>query len=103
MHREMNLPFLPDLHSEMSRYWGKPYSFQLHLFQLTDYANVEGVTEYVYAMMPPVQETFASYLSNGELSSLKTPALPSIALRTTLHRVRLVECEHHGSVTSQPG
>ncbi len=33
--------------------------------------------------MPPVGQTFASYLSQGESSSLKAPALPSAALTTT--------------------
>ncbi len=63
--------------------WRKPYSFWLHLFQHAEYANVEGVAERRYTKMPPVEETFASYLSQGESSFLKAPALSSAALQAT--------------------
>lgn len=35
--------------------------------------------------MPPVEETLASYLLQGELSSLKAPTLPSKLLQKNLH------------------
>ncbi len=40
-----SLQFLSDLHSEILKFWGKPYSFRLHVYQHVDYANVEGVAE----------------------------------------------------------
>lgn len=43
-----SLPFLPDLHSETSKSWGKLYSFRLHVFQHADYANVDGVAKRGY-------------------------------------------------------
>lgn len=57
----------------------------MHPFQHADYANFEGVAERGYVRMPPVEETFASYISQGESSSLKIPALMSVALQSTLH------------------
>ncbi len=80
-----SLPLLPDLHSEISKSWGKPYSFRLHVYQHADYVNIEGVAEHGYVRMPPFEQTFASYLSQGESSSLKAPALPSVALKTASH------------------
>ncbi|KAF4119103.1 hypothetical protein G5714_001154 [Onychostoma macrolepis] len=61
-----SLPFLPDLHSEISKSWGKSYSFRLHPFQHTDYANVEGVAERRYTRVPPFEEMFARYLSQAK-------------------------------------
>lgn len=70
-----SLPFLPNFHSEISRSWGKPYSYRPHLFQYADNVNVEGAAKRGYMKMPPVEETFARYLSQGESSSLKAPAM----------------------------
>ncbi len=36
-----------------------------------------------YERMPPIEETLASFLSMGEMSSLKVPSLPSKPLQDT--------------------
>ncbi len=79
----VSLPFLPDLHSEIERAWNKPFSARIHRYQHTNYANIEGMRERGYASMSPVEETLASYLSAGVMSTLKAPALPSKLLRET--------------------
>ncbi|KAI2657131.1 Oncostatin-M [Labeo rohita] len=80
---EVSLPFLPDLHAEIEKVWKRLYSLRIHNFPHSNYANIEGMREYGYEKMPPVEETLASYLSMGEVSSLKTPSLPSIPLQVT--------------------
>lgn len=72
----MSLLFFPEHHAEV-KLWKKPYSTHIYPFQHSNYANVEGLLEWGYVRMPPVEETLASYLSQGESSSLKAPALPS--------------------------
>lgn len=42
-----SLPFLPDLHVELRRSWGKPYSAYIHHSQ-ANYADVEVMQEYCY-------------------------------------------------------
>ncbi len=79
----MNLPFLPDLHTEVEKEWKKPFSARIHKFQRNSYANITGMRENGYERMPPVEETLASYLSMGETPSLKVPSLPSMPLQAT--------------------
>lgn len=74
-------PFLPDLHAEIKKAWKNLYSARIHWYQHSNYANIEGVR---YVSMPPVEETFVSYLSLGETPTLKAPTLPSKPLKTTL-------------------
>ncbi len=81
---QVNLPFLPDLHTEVEKEWKKPFSSRIHRFQHTSYANIIGMRENGYERMPPVEETLASYLSMGETASLKVPSLPSMPLQVTL-------------------
>ncbi len=50
-----SLPFLPDLHTEVRRAWGKPYSARIHYSQ-ANYADVEGMQEYGYASMPSIED-----------------------------------------------
>ncbi len=80
---QVNLPFLPDLHTEVEKEWKKPFSSRIHRFQRTSYANITGMRENGYERMPPVEETLASYLSMGETASLKVPSLPSMPLQAT--------------------
>ncbi len=80
---QVNLPFLPELHSEVEKEWKKPFSSRIHRFQHTSYANIEGMRENGYEKMPPVEETLASYLSMGKTASLKVPSLPSKPLQDT--------------------
>ncbi len=80
---QVNLPFLPDLHTEVEKEWKKPFSARIHKFQHNSYANIAGMRENGYERMPPVEETLASYLSMGETPSLKVPSLPSGPLQAT--------------------
>ncbi len=80
---QVNLPFLPDLHTEVEKERKKPFSARIHKFQHNSYANIAGMRENGYERMPPVEETLASYLSMGETPSLKVPSLPSGPLQAT--------------------
>ncbi|MCJ8739459.1 hypothetical protein PDJAM_G00047420 [Pangasius djambal] len=78
-----SLPFFPDLHTEVSRSWRRPFSARLFSPASSHYANVAGLNLTGYRAMPRVEQTLASYLSPGAASSLKAPALPTKPLRTT--------------------
>ncbi|KAI2656770.1 Transposon Ty3-G Gag-Pol polyprotein [Labeo rohita] len=78
-----SLPFFPDLHSEISRSWERPFSARLFVPASDYYGNVVGLDERAYKAMPRVEQTLASYLSPSGASSLKAPTLPSKPLRTT--------------------
>lgn len=78
----VSLPFLPDLHSEIEKVWKNPYSACNHQCQHAN-ANIEAMCEHGCESMPPIEEMFASYLSLGETSMQKAPALPSKPLKTT--------------------
>ncbi|KAI2662393.1 hypothetical protein H4Q32_001228 [Labeo rohita] len=78
-----SLPFFPDLHSEISRSWERPFSARLFVPASDYYGNVVGLDERAYKAMPRVEQTLASYLSPAGASSLKAPTLPSKPLRTT--------------------
>ncbi len=72
-----SLPFFPDLHTEVCRSWGRPYSSRLFIPASNYYGNVVGLDECGYRAMPNVEQTLASYLSPHVASSLKAPALPT--------------------------
>ncbi|KAL0162259.1 hypothetical protein M9458_041655, partial [Cirrhinus mrigala] len=76
--------FSPDLHTEVSRSWGKPLSALVHSSATLHYSNVVGAAEHGYGVMLRVEQTLASYLSPGVASSLKAPTLPTKPLHTTL-------------------
>ncbi len=78
-----SLPFFPDLHTEVSRSWGKPFSARLFVPLSDYYGNVAGTSERGYRAMPRVEQTRASYLSPDAASSLKAPTLPTKPLRTS--------------------
>lgn len=70
------LPFFPDLHAEVDRSWGKPYSPQIHLCQ--------GMREHGYESMAPGQ------WDNGQLSRSgrsidMAPFLPTKLLHVKEH------------------
>lgn len=65
--------------------WKKPNSAHIYSFQNSNYLNVEGLREWGYVKMPPIEETLVSYLSQSDISSLKAPTLPSKPLCTTSH------------------
>ncbi len=69
-----SLPFFPDLHTEVCRSWGRPYSSRLFIPASNYYGNVVGLDECGYRAMPKVEQTLASYLSPHVASSLKAPA-----------------------------
>ncbi len=76
-----SLPFFPDLHTEVCRSWGRPYSSRLFIPSSNYYGNVVGLDECGYRAMPKVEQTLASYLSPHVASSLKAPALPTVGLQ----------------------
>ncbi|XP_073720453.1 uncharacterized protein [Misgurnus anguillicaudatus] len=78
-----NMPFFPDLHSELSRSWKAPYSARVHTPHATMYSNIVGMGEHGYLTMPRVEQTLASYLSPAAASSLKSPSLPTKPVRLT--------------------
>jgi hypothetical protein len=77
------LPFLPDLHTEVSRSWKRPASYRVFSPQTSTYSNISGAKFYGYGAMPKAEETLASHLSAESSSSLKAPALPTKPLRNT--------------------
>ncbi|CAM4729294.1 unnamed protein product [Leuciscus chuanchicus] len=78
-----SLPFFPDLHTEVSRLWGKPESYRVYTAQTSHYSSIHNYKEHGYGEMPKVEETLASYLSPATASSLKAPALPSKPVKFT--------------------
>ncbi len=78
-----SLPFFPDLHTEVSRSWKKPFSARLYIPASDYYDNVAGLGDCGYRAMSRVEQTLASYLSPSVASSLKAPVLPSKPLCTT--------------------
>ncbi len=78
-----SLPFFPDLHTEVSRSWARPFSARLFVPSFDYYGNVAGTSERGYRAMPWVEQMLASYLSPDATSSLKAPTLPSKPLRTS--------------------
>ncbi|CAM4446751.1 unnamed protein product [Leuciscus chuanchicus] len=75
--------FFPDLHTEVSRSWGKPVSYRVYTAQTSHYSSIHIYKEHGYGEMPKVEETLASYLSPATASSLKAPALPSKPVKVT--------------------
>ncbi|CAM4662369.1 unnamed protein product [Leuciscus chuanchicus] len=78
-----SLPFFPDLHTEVSRSWGKPVSYRVYAPQTSHYSSIQKNKECGYGEMPKVEETLASYLSPATASSLKAPSLPSKPVKYT--------------------
>ncbi|CAM4515725.1 unnamed protein product [Leuciscus chuanchicus] len=78
-----SLPFFPDLHTEVSKSWGKPVSYRVYAPQTSHYSSIQKYKEYGYGEMPKVEETLASYLSPATASSLKAPSLPSKPVKFT--------------------
>jgi hypothetical protein len=78
-----SLPFFPDLHTEVSRSWGKPFSARLFAPPHGFHGRVLGAGQRGYGAMPRVEQTLASYLSPDAASSLKAPTLPTKPLRTS--------------------
>ena len=77
------LPFFPDLHTEVSRSWNKPVSFRVHNPQTSNYSKIKDISHYGYLTLPPAGETLASHLSPETASSLKAPTLPTKPLKAT--------------------
>ncbi len=78
-----SLPFFPDLHTEVSRSWARPFSARTFIPSSDYYGNVVGLDACGYRVMPRVEQTLTSYLSPDAASSLKAPSLPSKPLRTS--------------------
>ncbi len=76
-----SLPFFPDLHTEVSRSWKKPFSSRLFIPASDYYGNVAGLSECGYRAMPRVEQMLVGYLSPGAALSLKASVLPTKPLR----------------------
>lgn len=72
----MSLPFLPDLHNEVSGSWEHLYSACM-AHSVSNYLNVEGLSEWGHGRTPRVERNVANDLSPGKSSSLKAAVLPS--------------------------
>ncbi len=82
-HYRRSLPFFPDLHTEVSRSWKKPFSSHLFITASDYYGNVAGLSKCGYRAMPRVEQTLTGYLSPGAASSQKAPVLPTKPLRVS--------------------
>lgn len=80
------LPFFPDLHTEVSKSWKKPFSSRIST-TASSFSSVIGAREKGYGMMPKVEESLATYLSPEAASSLKPPTLPTKPCRITSNLV----------------
>ncbi|MGL4355807.1 MAG: hypothetical protein ACRCTP_18420, partial [Aeromonas popoffii] len=80
------LPFFPDLHTEVSKSWKKPYSSRISSTS-SSFSVVLGARDKGYGMMPKVEDTLAIYLSPEAASSLKSPTLPTKPCRVTSNLV----------------
>ena len=78
-----SLPFFPDLHTEVSRSWGKPMSSRVYSAQTSHYSSISNYKQHGYGEMSKVEETLASYLSPATASSLKASVLPTKPVRMT--------------------
>lgn len=78
----VSLPFLPNLHTEMSGAWRHPYTVRV-VHSASSYSNVEGLSEQGYWWMPWLERNLVYYLS----SSLNAPDLPSKPHQVTLRLV----------------
>ncbi|CAM4528872.1 unnamed protein product [Leuciscus chuanchicus] len=47
-----SLPFFPDLHTEVSRSWGKPVSYRVYAPQTSHYSSIQNYKDYGYGEMP---------------------------------------------------
>ncbi|XDV20624.1 hypothetical protein PO909_025924 [Leuciscus waleckii] len=55
-------PFLPELHDELSRLWGAPYSARLRSSVSSTLSAVDGAKDRGYLSVPPVEEAVATHL-----------------------------------------
>ncbi len=78
------VPFLGDLHREISSSWKQPFSSHLTNAAAADFTNLVGSVELGYTAMPVIEDTLASHLSPSLAPSWKSrPLLPSKPCRTT--------------------
>lgn len=68
----MSLPFLLDLHNEVSGSWEHPFSYSA-----LNYSNIDGLCELGYGRMPRLEINLVNYLSLRTSSSMKATVLPS--------------------------
>ena len=75
-------PFLPELHSELSKSWNAPFSARVSSHASSTLSQVDGAAEKGYNSIPPVEEAVAAHLCPPSRWRSKA-ALPSKACRTT--------------------
>ena len=76
-------PFLPELHTELSKSWNAPFSARLRSSASSALSQVDGATEKGYASIPAVEEAVATHLCPPSARWRSKSALPSKACRTT--------------------
>ncbi len=78
------LPFLQDLHHEVSRSWKQPFLARITNPTAADFATISKMAEHGYAAMPAVEETLAAHLAPNSAPSWKSRhLLPSKPCRFT--------------------
>ncbi|MGL4764320.1 MAG: hypothetical protein ACRC2N_04725, partial [Aeromonas sp.] len=80
---QRGLPFFPDLHTEVSRSWKRPFSARVCTPQTSTYSGILGLNKHGYVMMPRAEETLVSFLSATAASSREAPTLPTKSLKAT--------------------
>ncbi len=55
--RQRDSPFFPEVHSEITKSWHKPYSSRLHASSSYALTSVDGAEEKVYDSLPPLDES----------------------------------------------
>ncbi|XP_056607200.1 uncharacterized protein LOC130425144 [Triplophysa dalaica] len=78
-----NLPFFPDLHTELSKTWKNPYSAHAFKPSTSIYSSIVGLQEHGYGAMPKVEEKLVGLLSPSTAPPGRKPALPSRMCRNT--------------------
>ncbi|CAM4514717.1 unnamed protein product [Leuciscus chuanchicus] len=76
-------PFLPELHTELSKSWNAPFSARLRSPVSSTLSQVDGAAEKGYTQIPPVEEAVATHLCPPSARWRSKSALPSKACRTT--------------------
>ncbi|XDV18175.1 hypothetical protein PO909_023928 [Leuciscus waleckii] len=75
--------FLPELHDELSRSWGAPYSARLRSSVSSTLSAVDGAKDRGYLSVPPVEEAVATHLCPPSAGGRAKSTLPTKACRTT--------------------
>ncbi|XDV31059.1 hypothetical protein PO909_033832 [Leuciscus waleckii] len=76
-------PFLPELHEEVAKSWGSPFSARTRSSVSLAFSAVDDAKNRGYHPLPPVEEAIAAHLCPPSAGRRAKMALPSKACRTT--------------------